>query len=220
MAAAFAVSASLSFYASAADLGGPRQYTPPPAPYVQPMDYSWAGWYFGGVLGYGTGDVDFAAPAGSFSADQSGLLGGGLLGWNAQQGNFVYGIEGDLVATDIDGRRAFGPNVLTNSTDWMAGLRARAGITVMPHLLIFATLGAGWADMNLNVTGPGGGSGSETFVGLQVGGGAEVQLSRNWNARFDYLYTDFSSETLSYPLGSIKFDPDVHQLRGALVYRF
>jgi len=52
------------------------------------------------------------------------------------------------------------------------------------------------------------GSGSADFFGLSGGGGAEVALTPNWCARFDYQFTDFNSETVNYPGGSIDYDPD------------
>lgn len=223
-AAAFALSATVSFYANAADLGGygPKYNPPPPQPaYSKPVDYSqWAGWYFGGVLGYGWGDVDINGGAGG-SAEPDGIVGGGLLGWNYQAGRLVIGLEGDILASSLDGSRTFGANTVDASLDWTSALRVRAGVSLTPELLVFATLGAAWADFDLPLAGAGGGTGSEIFSGLQYGAGAEVKLTGNWSARFDYLYTDFDSETLTYSGGtSTTYDPDIHQLRGSVVYRF
>jgi opacity protein-like surface antigen len=58
------------------------------------------------------------------------------------------------------------------------------------------------------------------LFGWSVGGGAEVALSPNWSARFDYQFTDFDSEKLNYPGGQIDFDPDANTYRGSLNYRF
>jgi opacity protein-like surface antigen len=60
----------------------------------------------------------------------------------------------------------------------MADLRLRAGFAVRPQVLFFATFGGAWANADLPVTGPGGGSGSADFFGWSVGGGAEVALRR------------------------------------------
>jgi opacity protein-like surface antigen len=64
------------------------------------------------------------------------------------------------------------------------------------------------------------GSGSADFFGLSVGGGAVVALTPTWCARFDYQFTDFNSETVNYPGGSIDYDPDGSIYRGSLIYRF
>ena len=102
----------------------------------------------------------------------------------------------------------------------MADLRLRAGYAIRPHVLVFATFGGAWANADLPVTGPGGGSGSADFFGWSVGGGAEVALNPNWSARFDYQFTDFNSEKVNYPGGRLNYDPDANTYRGSLIYRF
>jgi outer membrane immunogenic protein len=197
--AAFAFSATASFYATAADLGGysPKYGGPPPASYAPPMD-NWSGWYFGGVLGYGWGDVGIR---GTGSYDTNGVVGGGLLGWNYQAGRLVVGLEGDLLASGVDGSTAGGLH--SADVNWIGSLRARAGVTVVPELLIFASIGAAWADYDFAFAGAGGGSSSKVVSGLQYGAGAEVKLTDQWSARFDYLYTDFDSKTVTFG------DPDL-----------
>jgi outer membrane immunogenic protein len=191
-------------------------YDYPPASYGAPLAspppqlYSFAGWYFGATAGYGS--ADFSTSRGDVSA--GGAMGGGLLGWNWQEGPIVIGLEGDILAADVSGsRRGMSPTI-----DWMTDLRARAGVTVTPQVLLFATLGIAWADIDLPVRGRA--ARDAHFFGWSVGGGAEVALSQNWSARFDYQFTDFGSETVSYPGGPIKYDPDVNTYRGSLIYRF
>ena len=99
-----------------------------PAPYV-PMvaAYNWTGFYIGGNLGYGWGDVSHDvtgigrtqvfSPAGALLFDSGlvggsgfsnkanidGFVGGGQLGWNWQTSNWVWGIETDIQATGQKG---------------------------------------------------------------------------------------------------------------------
>lgn len=217
-AAAFATALTLSgaftIHAHAADLGGGGMYSPPPPPpaYSQPIDYSqWAGWYFGGVLGYGWTDFP----------DMSGVHGGALLGYNYQMGRVVAGIEGDLIASGIDGSSSLPGGTASGDANWGGSIRGRLGVSVMPELLIFATLGYNWTDYDLALSGAGGGSASEVFGGIQYGAGAEVKLTGNWSARLDYLHTDFSSEAVTFAGGStVRFDPDTDEVRGAIVYKF
>jgi len=131
-------------------------------------------------------------------------------------------LEGDALAAGISGSERFnhGANTASPDIDAMADLRLRAGVTVMPRVLLFVTGGIAWADVDLPVKGPGGGSGDGTFFGWTAGGGAEVAINPNWSARFDYQFTDFDSDTVSYPGGDVKYDPDVNTYRGALIYRF
>lgn len=214
-AAVFALSATASFYANAADLGG---YPPPPAAYAPPPPVdNWGGLYAGGVLGYGWGEVSFD----NKTADVDGILGGALLGWNYQSDRFVVGFEGDLLAAGIDGSTPYSGGTAKAEMDFLGELRARAGILVMPNLLLFASLGGSWANIDLTDTSSGGGKSSRTFAGLQYGGGAEVKVSPEWSARFDYLYTDYNSRSITFGGNSnVDVDPDVSQVRGSLVYKF
>jgi outer membrane immunogenic protein len=150
------------------------------------------------------------------------VLGGVTGGYNWQNGPIVIGLEGDVLGAGISGSGRFnsGANVANPNIDAMADLRLRAGVTVVPQVLLFVTGGGAWADVDLPVNGPGGGSGSGSFFGWSVGGGAEVAFTRNWSARFDYQFTDFDSDTVSYPGGDVKYDPDVSTYRGSLIYRF
>jgi outer membrane immunogenic protein len=178
------------------------------------------GWWLGGTLGGATVTYDLAPAAGT--ADTSGILGGVVGGYSWQSGPFVLGVEGDLVAADIDGSQRFnaGLNQVNPTIDTMADLRLRAGVAVRPQVLVFATFGGAWANADMPVTGPGGGSASTDFFGWSVGGGAEVALSPNWSARFDYQFTDFNSESVNYSGNKLDFDPDANTYRGSIIYRF
>ena len=215
--ALLAASATASCPLFAADL------PPPPLPVygeapLPPQDV-FEGWYLGGTIGGATVTFD-SAPGGTSEAD--GILGGAIGGYSWQSGPFVIGIEGDLMAADISGGRNFnaGSNRMHTSIDTMADLRLRAGYTITPQVLLFGTFGGAWAGADLPVTGPGGAPRSADFFGWSVGGGAEVALNPNWSARFDYQFTDFSSETVTYPGGKIDYDPDASTYRGSLIYRF
>ena len=161
------------------------------------------------------------APAsGSVSSD--GVLGGVVGGYSWQSGPYVIGVEGDFLASDISGSRHFngGLNQVSPSIDTMADLRLRAGYAVTPRVLLFGTFGGAWANVDLPIIGPGGGIRETTFFGWSAGAGAELALNPNWSARIDYQFTDFDSETVSYPGGKQTFDPDANSFRGSIIYRF
>ena len=196
---------------------------PAPLLYETPPSASpdlFAGWWIGGTLGGATANFDFSRS--SDTIDGSGVLGGVTGGYNWQNGPIVIGLEGDVLGAGISGSGRFnsGANVANPNIDAMADLRLRAGVTVVPQVLLFVTGGGAWADVDLPVNGSAGGSGSGSFFGWSVGGGAEVAFTRNWSARFDYQFTDFDSDTVSYPGGDVKYDPDVSTYRGSLIYRF
>jgi outer membrane immunogenic protein len=178
------------------------------------------GWYLGGTIGGATVTYDVAPGGGSVDSD--GILGGAVGGYSWQSGPIVLGVEGDLMGADISGSHRFngGQNQLNPSIDAMADLRLRAGVTVAPQVLVFATFGGAWANADLPIAGPGGGSGSADFFGWSVGGGAEVALNPNWSARFDYQFTDFDSETVNYSGNKLDYDPDANIYRGSVIYRF
>lgn len=177
------------------------------------------GWWLGGTIGGASVSYD-KTPAGSVSSD--GAVGGIIGGYSWQHGPFVVGIEGDFLASDVSGSRRFGGglNKVSPGFDSVADLRLRAGYTVLPNLLLFGTFGGSWADADLPISGPGGAFREATFFGWSVGGGAEYAFDQNWSGRFDYQFTDFDAETVSYPGGKATFDPDSDTFRGSVIYRF
>jgi outer membrane immunogenic protein len=112
--------------ASAADMPR-REAMPTKAPaYVSQM-YNWTGPYVGINGGYG-----FSGSNGS-----DGWLLGGTLGYNFQSGGpLVWGLEGDLAWTNIDGSNALSQT----SNNWLSTVRGRLGYamgptgTVMPYV--------------------------------------------------------------------------------------
>ena len=176
-AAALAASATVSSPALSADVinGGPPPllYETPPA--AQDL---FAGWWIGGTLGGATGNFDFSQS--SAAIEFSGVLGGITGGYNWQNGPVVIGIEGDVLGAGISGSGRFnnGANVADPNIDAMANLRLRAGVTVVPQVMLFVTGRGAWADVDLPVSGPGGGSGvNPSSAGASVGG-AESRSAR------------------------------------------
>lgn len=219
LAMVFVISAGVSFVANGADLDSRYDDRGGYKPAIMPAS-SWAGWYAGALIGYGASDADLGL-AGTGTIDADGIIGGGLLGFNWQTGRLVLSLEGDVLAAGLDDSVTFGPNRVRGEIDWMGGVRARAGVTTNSQTLLFVMLGYGWADYDLPMSGPGGGGASETFGGLQLGGGAEFKLNSKWSARLDYLYTDLGDETITYGGGStVNYDADLHQIRGGLVVKF
>lgn len=218
-AAALVTSAAASYPALSADL---LNTAPPPPAYMPPPPPAnlFAGWWIGGTGAAAFANYDFSL--GRDRINTSGAMGGGIAGWNWQSGRIVLGVEGDILGGDVSGSRRFdgGANIARPDIDAMADLRLRAGVTIMPQLLLFATGGGSWADADLPVAGIGGGSRSDSFWGWSVGGGAEVALNPNWHARFDYQFTDFDAETVHYPGGEVSYNPDMSTYRGSLIYQF
>jgi outer membrane immunogenic protein len=130
-AVAFAVSTGL---ASAADT------VPRAAPVVVPKAavYNWTGIYAGATAGYGWGHSDylhlttdwFDFAGRTYTNNVKGLLSGGLIGGNLQAGNFVFGIEGQLLASGVRGGKDYKQYSNSQATilNWLGTITGRVGV--------------------------------------------------------------------------------------------
>jgi outer membrane immunogenic protein len=176
-AVALALAGSIGF-ARAADLS--RPYTP--LTVNQPLNASsWAGPYLGGVLGYDWGSVS------NNPTHPAGFVGGIEAGYNWQygNGNWVFGVEGDIEATGADD--TFAPWKFSNP--WFGTVRGRAGYA-LGNVLFYGTGGLAFGELHGQTFGF---SESHTTAGWTVGLGAEAKLAPNWSAKIEYLYIDLSS---------------------------
>lgn len=157
LAAVLTASAAVSSPALSADVindGPPPLLSEAPSPVSLNL---FAGWWIGGTLGGATANFDSSQS--NATIDSSGVLGGITGGWNWQNGPIVISFEGDALGAGISGSGRFnnGANVANPNIDAMADLRLRAGVTVVPQVLLFVTGGGDWADVDLPVSGRGGG---------------------------------------------------------------
>ena len=245
--------------ASAADLA----YKAPPQ--VAPAAINWTGWYVGLNAGYGNNYQDTTvagvdpisslvvqsgAVPGAMSAQQSGWLGGGQIGYNWQYSQIVFGIETDIQFADVKGSATqvlttgpIGlPASLTSTTqtnlDWFGTLRARAGFLVSDRALLYATGGLAYGSVDhgasavlqtpFGIAGSAIGNTSDVKTGWTLGAGMEYALLPNITLKAEYLYVDLGNIGSSYTaniLGTnISFasnqDLSYHFVRGGLNVRF
>ncbi len=155
---AIALLGSVSATAFAADLPSRKE-----APvYIAPAPvFSWTGFYVGAEFGgqWGNNSTSLVnnytgntlLTTGSYNT--SGVVGGGLVGYNYQINQFVLGVEGDLTGSSNQGRfstNAFGLAASQNSQyGFGAGVRGRLGFA-LDHTLIYAT--GGWAYETIDQT--------------------------------------------------------------------
>ena len=134
---------------------------------------------------------------GSVDTRVNGFLGGGQIGHNWQNGNYVVGLEADIDGLSAKGSTtvAYGRGNITFSRemDWVSTVRARAGYMVMPAFLIYGTAGlavgetrVGSAFTNFN----GNASSTTTSVGWTAGAGVEWMFAPGWSVKGEYLYVD------------------------------
>jgi outer membrane immunogenic protein len=211
-----AAAVSVATSALAADLPA-RTYTKAPV-YVEPV-FDWTGFYVGGNIGYSWGrssDTSTATNGAgttlvttSGKSNLDGVVGGGQLGYNWQMQNWVWGLEADIQGTGEKGSRDFIcpaatclppaalarldlAATLSQKIDWFGTVRGRVGILATPRVLLYATGGLAYGEVNTSETvgAFNGFSNSTTNVGWTVGAGVEGAIGGNWTAKLEYLYVD------------------------------
>lgn len=187
----------------AADVSAPRPAVK--AAVVAPAKYDWTGLYIGGNVGYGWARED--------GLDLSGVIGGGLVGFNWQSGMFVGGIEADYQWSDQKESQTglvFGiPVTVTARISSFATVRGRAGVAV-DNVYIYGTGGYAYFEAKVEASALGVTvSETATRSGWTAGAGIDVALVGNLIARGEYLYLRPSDSDLTDNV-----------VRGALIYKF
>ncbi|MDI7862319.1 porin family protein [Rhizobiaceae bacterium n13] len=193
--------AALAGTALAADL------TPPPeaAPIAEEIPaFTWSGGYVG-LQGGGTwADGDISAGGSDTTRNLDGGLFGAFAGWNFQNNNFVYGVEGDAYYNWNDnGNDLFGSSAEVG-TEWAGGIRGRLGYT-FDRAMIYGT--AGWTATRGFVDVPGNDD-KETLNGWTVGAGLDYAITNNVFGRAEYRYNDYGSADF----GGVKMDVQQNQV--------
>jgi outer membrane immunogenic protein len=182
----------------------------PAAPVVTAPVSSWAGPYAGVQAGYGfNGDV--SDPGADIETD--GFLGGVFGGFNWQNGSFVYGVEGDVNYSTMDGESGG----VDARTTFDGSLRARAGVAVTPNLLVYGTAGAAGERLELE---SGGVEDTQTGFGYTVGAGVDAKLTEQVFARAEYRYTDYGEDTFNFGGVDREFDSSNHRVTVGLGIKF
>lgn len=146
------------------------------------------------------GNARGQTPAAGCIGDRAGVEASVRLGYDMQFGSFVFGVVGEVSATDVeDSVNSFSTTpaayVFERDLEKMAALRLRAGIAAGPALY-YVTGGAAYGRINNSFrTTNGANSFTETVDeedadGYQVGAGVEWRLAPNLSLTGEYLYTD------------------------------
>jgi outer membrane immunogenic protein len=216
--------------------------------------YGWSGFYIGGSFGYALGNdsATFGVPAvpssESLYLSPSGILGGGLIGYNWQFGRWVAGIDADFqggggsergasacaTCGTLPGGVGFGGALIDQETPWFGTVRGRLGYTYGPALL-YATGGYAYGHVKDTVAESVGGvvAGfpfTHSNSGWAAGGGIENPFDvfgwfgKNWTARTEYLYVDLGNATDTFSNGgfaqTLSSNVHSHIFRTSLVYKF
>ena len=104
---------------------------------------------------------------------------------------------------------------------WQGSLRARVGYVVVSDLLVYATGGMAFSNLEVVTTFPAPGSNSETMNGWTVGAGVAYSLTRSFFASAEYRYTGFGK--FERPVAApfiARTDLESQSVRVGLSYRF
>jgi outer membrane immunogenic protein len=174
----------------------------PPVPYVVPA--RWFGPYAGLNLGYEWGNLS------DLSINPNGLIAGGQVGYNWQNGQFVFGGETDLQLSAADGTFAS----YQFSNPWFGTMRGRAGIA-WGYTLFYATAGLAYGEAKLDYSGL---SVSNTSLGWTAGAGIEFAFTPCWSVKAEYLYYNLGPQSIQLAGVNPTFSSEV--LRVGVNYRF
>lgn len=194
---------------------------------------SWAGYYFGGSIGYGRNKSknnysDSTGASSSVSEDANGGLVSLVWGFDhVIRDRIVLGGFVDVDWSDID--RGYSGNEMT--IDRSINIGARIGYLASDRTMLFATAGysrahfdnGGWWDIDVGpFTLPG--KRSVDFNGYFIGGGFETRLLGNFYLRGEGRYAKYSEEVTN--AGSFfgvtyvdKEDPEVWSAKLGIVYK-
>ncbi len=184
-AATFAVLPSFAFAADAID----EIPAAPEAPIEEAAPVAnWAGAYAGVSAGYAWGKA--TAPGLKFST--KGANGSVFGGYNWQQDNIVYGVDGDLGYSGDKGSAAG----VTFKNGFNGAARVRLGADMGPVMVYGA---GGIAATNGKIT-AGAVSDTKTHVGWTAGVGAEAKVTQNVFGRLEFRHNAYGKKT--YDLGA------------------
>jgi outer membrane immunogenic protein len=204
--------------AQAADI--PVLEATPPARAVYVPTYVWSGVYLGGYGGGRWARIDDAT--GASAASVSGWAAGGVVGFNFQVGDFVYGLDGDFGVGNSSGGNLGAGGVIQDGDIRASGhLRARAGWTADRFMLFVA---GGGTMANPFVTRVGLTPIRNWVEGWTVGTGVEYAVLPNLVLRTEYLFAHYGEKGYTYrfvpPLTTKITVDQVHTLRAAFLIKY
>jgi outer membrane immunogenic protein len=223
-----ALLAAISTPAIATDMSSDFQTLPPSA---MQAPYDWSGFYGGRSSWSVPYDTLIAGAPVPSAAPASATSGGMQLGYNYQNGPFVFGIEGDFTRRSNRDSLLLAPGGLDSVTSrdeqgWLGMLRPRAGIAA-DHWLFYATGGLAYGSFRPEGTealtgSTATGSDPNAKAGWTVGGGITYAGGKRWSLGLEYLYADFGKGLTETPLApfATAFRDQSHLVRGRFNYQF
>jgi len=210
-----AAALGLATTAMAADIPEPVE---PIAPEVYgPTVFNWTGPYVGATIGGGFGTANTKSGGRSHDIGMNGVVGGAYAGYNYQvTPNFLVGGEGDFLFSGQEGDSRFSGARIKQRAEWLASIRARAGVT-FDRFLVYGTGGVAFAGLETEAPG---GSKTKNKVGWTIGAGAEYAITDNIIGRLDYQYASFGDDTTRIGGRSVKSNFDNNVVKVGVAYKF
>jgi outer membrane immunogenic protein len=214
------------------------------APIMAAPVFSWTGCYVGVHAGGGAMRDSYT------DANGTGGLAGGQVGCNYQDGNWVFGVEGEGYWSGIKSTYSNWPSfsngegyTLTakNKSDFT--IAARVGIT-FDRTLVYGKAGWAWGHFNFHESGvdcchfigeglpqtfPYSFDKSGTLNGLLLGLGIEHALTQNWTVKMEYNFIRYGAQAFAetycddrgcVPNGSFSDHADKHLFKVGVNYLF
>jgi outer membrane immunogenic protein len=217
--------AALGGSALAADLPA-RRGMPVKAPEPVSYGYNWSGFYIGAHGGGGWSDRCFTFGGASDGChDADGWLGGGQIGFNVQQGQFVFGVEFSGSWADISGSHNALQNpgdVYNSDINTILLFTGRVGMT-FDRMLLYVTGGGAWVRNEFAYNSFGTiDSVKQNRTGWTVGAGIEYGITPNWSIAAQYNFIDLGDKDVTFVNNGFtaRADQEVHLATVRLNYRF
>lgn len=177
--------------------------------------FVWTGFRVGGSVGYAfTDDLDDTDD----SLDLDGYTMGLSAGYDAQFGQFVFGLSGEIDYVDLDLRADVAGTAIDGSIGQGEGYVARGLVKAgyaFGNVLGYVQGGYAYTDLNLDVFGVD--AGDVDGDGYAVGAGVDLAVTPSLVLGLDYLFHDFDDvEDDAGATGDI----DIHQFRTKFAYKF
>lgn len=145
-------------------------------------------------------------PADGCDSEDTALEYSARVGYDYQMDNLVLGVVAEIGTSDASSSvTAFSTTpasyTFNREIEYLASLRARAGITVTPTTLIYVTAGGAYASLDTSFVTTNTANGvtrdlDDDAFGFVGGFGVEQKLGRNLSVGVEYLYRQFEDESM------------------------
>lgn len=186
---------------------------------------STSGFYLGFDVGYLSADTTVFIPVIPFTFElaPAGFVGGVTLGYNAQRGKWMFGVEGDYGFVSASDRAEIDGALDASDIKANGHGRVRFGVAAGDRFTVFAAAGFALARYSAIVGFAGDNiTRDKTLGGYSIGGGADIAVSPSVSIRGEYLFDDFGNTTIEGGGGVFNREHDVetHTFRAAVLWRF